>query len=445
LDIQLEKKSTTQALLTFQINADDYQNRVNDKIKEYSKKIQLKGFRPGKVPANLINKMYGKSILADEINELISENLEKYITENNLPVVGSPKAVQEEENTYTWKVGENFKFAFELALHGDFSFNLGAISLTKYTVEVQDSDVEKEFSRRIKQVAEVEEVEISTNFSILSGELTKGDFNIKTLIQPDTLKDDAKSKFIGVKVGDIITFDLATTFYEKEIPYLLNVPKNELDAYYGEYQFKIMTIKDRNVNNVTIEQYNKSAKTQFESFDALKQDIKQQIEKGYLFETDFLLSQQFVKAVVKQTEIELPTNYIKELLKNDKKTAELSEEEFEKKFQEQLEGLKWVLIKNKIVEDQKLQNTEQEVIDYAKQKTLAMFLQFGMSNPDESLLQKITIESLTRDNGKGFTENYNKLLDEKVFDYAKTIIQLVEETITTDKFTDIVEKFEQEY
>lgn len=444
MDIQLEKKSTTQALLTFQINADDYQNRVNDKIKEYSKKVQLKGFRPGKVPANLINKMYGKSILANEINELLSENLEKYITENNLPVVGSPRAVQEEENTYTWKIGENFKFAFELALHGDFSFNLGAISLTKYTVEAQNSDIEKEFNRQIKQIAKIEDVEVSSDLSVLSGELTKGDFNISTIIQPDTLKEKAKAKFIGVKVGDIIKFDLAATFDEKEIPYLLNVPKNDLGAYYGEYEFKVTAIKDRNVDKVTIEQYNESAKTQFESFDALKQDIKQQIEKAYLSETDFLLYRQFVKAVVKQTEIELPTDYIKELLKNDKKTAELTEEEFEKTFQKQLEGLKWVLIKNKIVEEQKLQNTEQEVIDYAKQKTLAMFMQLGISNPDESLLQKITMESLTRDNGKGFTENYDKLLDEKVFDYAKTIIQLKEETITTDKFADIIDKFNQE-
>jgi trigger factor len=124
LEITLEKKDVTNATLKVNLKQEDYQPKVSEKVKQYSKKATLKGFRPGKVPTSMIEKMYGKSILVDEINNLLSETISNYIRENKLPIIGDPLPNMDQSKKIDWDTQKEFEFNYEIGLVSDFSYDL---------------------------------------------------------------------------------------------------------------------------------------------------------------------------------------------------------------------------------------------------------------------------------------------------------------------------------
>ncbi|MDQ4140241.1 MAG: trigger factor family protein, partial [Bacteroidota bacterium] len=246
MNITLNQNDTTNANLKVVLQEADYAPKVDEKIKEYTKKAQIKGFRPGKVPAGLIRKMYGKSILAEEINGLLSKSVNDYIKENNLKILGEPLPDETKQNAIDWDNQKEFEFDFELGILPDFELNPTAGEpVDAYKVELDEETVNQVYEHLQRQYGETANPETSEANDYLSGELrqVEGDFKTTTLLPINKIKKN-QDQFIGVKPGDVITFDLQDVFDQDAgaISHVTGLKKSEAAELKGNFEFAVEKI-----------------------------------------------------------------------------------------------------------------------------------------------------------------------------------------------------------
>ncbi|MGB3616599.1 MAG: trigger factor family protein, partial [Catalinimonas sp.] len=171
MNITLDKQDENHASLEIVLTEEDYRPKVTAKVKEYGKRVQLKGFRPGKVPPGLIRKMYGRSILIEEVNELLSQGMSDYIREQKLGVVGEPVPDVERQEQIDWDNQKEFAFRFQLGLIPEFTYDPAAVQVTRYAVEVTEEQVDETIERMRDHYGEEEEVEEADEETTLTGVL----------------------------------------------------------------------------------------------------------------------------------------------------------------------------------------------------------------------------------------------------------------------------------
>ena len=204
MDITLEKKNPTEASIKVNLTEADYQPKVQEKLKEYSKKAQIKGFRPGKVPPALIRKMYGKSIMIDEINHMLSHSVNDYIKENKLQILGEPLPVTENADKIDWDNQKNFDFQFEIGLVDEFTYSLDDKKVTRYEIKVDDDSIADTLKNLQEQYGKMINPETSEEGDLIFGELTQveGEYTDKMLIERWGITDD-EWNFIDSKIKNI--------------------------------------------------------------------------------------------------------------------------------------------------------------------------------------------------------------------------------------------------
>lgn len=194
MEITLEKQSATNATLKVNLNESDYRPKVAEKVKEYSKKVQLKGFRPGKVPTSLVEKMYGKSILVDEINQILSDSITKYIRENKLPIIGEPLPDSEKTENINWETQKEFEFNYNLGLVPEFNLDLSPnVKLTKNNIKIEDKVVNETLENLKNQFGQSTNPEVSAEGDFIYGDLKEenGDFEFQSLIPTNKIKNQS--------------------------------------------------------------------------------------------------------------------------------------------------------------------------------------------------------------------------------------------------------------
>ena len=215
VDITLEKANDTNASLKITLTPADYKPEVDKKLKDYGRKVQMKGFRPGHVPASLVQKMYGKGILVDEINAMLSKTVSQYIRENKLQVVGDPVPNREQADAIDWDNQSDFAFSYTLGLASEFDIDFSDLpSITQYEIQAGDGEINTaiaELQQRFHTHAHGEEV---GDGDTIYGELKQvnGEFSAKTAFPMNQMADDAKGQFVGKKKGDVVTFVLEEVF-----------------------------------------------------------------------------------------------------------------------------------------------------------------------------------------------------------------------------------------
>ncbi len=245
MDITLNKKDNTNASIKIILNEADYQPNVEQKIKEYRKNANIKGFRPGKVPASYIKKLYGKSVLVEEINSLLSKSLTDYIKENNLKILGEPLPNQEDAAKIDWDNQKDFEFEYTLGLVEEFEIPLNdKFKVEKHTIEVTDKVMKETMDNLTKQHGDTESVEESKAEDTLEGKLSTADGEVqeKVVLPIEDAEKKAQKQFVGAKKGDEIKFDIEKTFKSAEAKSrLLGQNETDADAASGEY---ILTVSD---------------------------------------------------------------------------------------------------------------------------------------------------------------------------------------------------------
>jgi trigger factor len=438
MEIVLEKKSNTDAKLKINLKEADYQPKIKEKLKEYGKKVTLKGFRAGKVPASLIDKMYGKSILVDEINNLLYESVNSYIKENKLPIVGDPLPDAEKTSGIDWDNQKDFEFIYDLGLVADFSYELSEkVNLPKYVIEVEASVVAETLDNLRKQYGKMVDGETIVEDDFVKGQLKEvnGTYDKETSIPMNRVSKKQLSKFLGKKVGDKIEFVIEETFEDTNyIEYVTGLPKEEAKNVKGKFEFTVVNIRHSELAAVDQDFFDKifgkgavTTETEF------NEKLNETITDNYNRESEALLINDIRENFITKTKIDLPIDFIKRWLLTSNQ-GKVTQEQIDKEFDSYLSELKWTLIKNKIAEANEVKVEHEEVIG----KVHSMMLQqFGMQTIPEGMeetFDKIVDNYLKENNGKNYMKMFEETYNAKAVDIIRSKIKVTDKKVTVEEF-----------
>ncbi|MBD1397801.1 trigger factor [Pontibacter sp. JH31] len=435
MNITLNQTDGTNAQLKVVLEESDYAPKVDQQVKEFSKKAQIKGFRPGKVPAGLIKKMYGKSIMVEAINKLLQEAISKYIKDNDVKLLGEPLP-EPSQDAIDWDNQKDFEFTYAVGLLPAFNLPLDK-SVEGYTIDVDQATIDEAYENLKRQFGKTTNPETSEEGDFIYGDLKQvdGEFESKTLIPTNRIVA-GKEQFIGVKADDIIRFDIRKAFGDDNaaLAHVTGLSKEVVADLNGEFEFTVEKINRTEAAELNQELFDKlfgkdEVKTE-EEFDA---KIRETIKENYDREADNLLSRNIIDTLVDNVDVELPNEFFKRWLQVTNE-GRLTAEQIEENFDKYLKELKWSMIKNKVVEEHELKVTNEEVVNATKEKMLA---QFNMPEVPEELAESMNNyanQYLSQDNGRNYINEYEQLLAEKVLAKLKEKMTVVEKSISAEDF-----------
>lgn len=443
MDITLHKKGTSEASIKISLKEEDYQPKVEEKVNEYRKKANLKGFRPGKVPAGIIKKMYGKAIKVEEINQLLSESLPKYIQENKIKIVGEPLPDIETAKDIDWENQADFEFSYDIGFVNDFSYDLSKeVKVTKNNIKVTDKEIDETIDNLKKQFHSHEHVEKSQKGDVLHGKL----FQEATGIEHETVIDlshheEKAEKFLNVSKGETITFDIREVFPEDtDIALVVGKKHDEVAEISGEFQFTVQDIQRHKPAEMNQDFFDKVfGKDEVKSEEEFKQKVKETLQENYQRETENLLLRDIRDYYVDNTTIDIPDNFLKKWLLT-KYEGQVTEEQVEQEFEDYIKELKWSLISNKIAEEKEVKVEHEDVKAQAREIIENQLGQSGLLQQLGDNLDMFVDNYLKGDNGNNYMNVFNQARSEKILDVIKENITIEEQEVTVDEFKDKVNK-----
>lgn len=445
MNISLEKNGNVSAVLTVKMEKADYADNVKKAIKEMSRKAQMPGFRPGKVPVGLVQKMYGPQAKADAVNKLLNDSLFNYIKENKVNMLGEPLS-SEKQQPQDIEKQEDFEFVFDIALAPEFKAELAKDdTVDYYDIDVSDEQVDAQVKQLAQQAGHPEEAESYEERDILRGLIAELDADgqpkdgglqvEKVSLMPTYFKnDDQKKIFEGAKKNDVITFCPSKAYEgsETEVAALLKVEKEKVGEYAGNFSFQVEEISrfvPAELNQDFFDQvFGKDAvKNEEEFHNKVKEGIAMQrtADSDYKFLLD-------VRAYMenKVGQLEFPDELLKKIMKanNPDKDDNFVEENYVKSIEE----LKWHLIKEQLVAANDIKIEDKDVKAAAIQATRFQFAQYGMNNIPDEYLEQYASEMLKK------KEQVNALversIDTKLTAVLKTVVTLNHKSISVEDF-----------
>jgi trigger factor len=438
MEVLLEKNSPTLASLKVTLTKEDYQPKVDKVIKDYSKKVNLKGFRPGKVPSHVIQRMYGKSILVDEVNNLLSTAVSNYIRENKLQVVGDPVPDRNKAEQVNWDSPSQFEFSYDLGVATDFEVNLAELPAVKrYTINVDDKELTKTIDSLRERFAESLHPEVSELGDMIFGELKQesSEFTTRTAIPTKQVKEDSLSKFIGVKKDDVIVFDIQNTFNdEAAIAHVTGKKKEDTAALAGDYTLIVEDVTRSAPGELNQDLFDKVLGAgQVESEEQFNEKVLEIIKGNYERETEALLRRDIENALLDSIAIEVPADFLKDWLERTNE-GKFTREQIEEQFEDFQKSLKLSLIKNKIADKESVKVEYPEILAFTREMVKG---QFGIYGDDESMKETIDrvaqgyLADKERDN---YTSIFNQVFDNKVLEIIRSQVTTDEQTIEVSEF-----------
>jgi trigger factor len=441
LDIVLDKQTATEASIKISINEADYQPKVEEKVKEYGKKANIKGFRPGKVPPTLIKKMYGKAILVDEINNLVSQSVNNYIKEQNLKILGEPLPNVDKAKDIDWDAQKDFEFEYNVGLVDDFNVDIAGTDVISYELLVNDEVINDTIDNIKNQFAKNTDKESSEEGDSIYGEVTSDNSDLKrfVIIPTEKITPSEKKKFLGVKKDDIVEFDPKSTFDSDEvIEDVFGGAKEEILNAGGNLKLQVKSISHKEPAELDQELFDKVfGKDAVSNEEEFRGKVKETIAENYKRETDLYLERQIQNKIVENTNLGLPDGFLKRWL-HVSNEGKISETDIEKEYDLYAKDLKWTLIKNKIAEESSIKTEHSDVIERTKDLIRQQFASSGMGDAMEDQLDSFADNYLKGNKGENYFNLYNRLHTEKVIQYIKEKINLKHEKVSVEEFKKII-------
>ncbi|MEM1406827.1 MAG: trigger factor [Bacteroidota bacterium] len=442
MDITLDKKTSTEALIKVKLKENDYQPNVEEKVKEYAKKANIKGFRPGKVPASLIKKMYGKSIVAEEINSILSKSLSDYIKEQNIQLIGEPLPDQEKANQIDWEAQKEFEFDYDIGMIPEFTYDVSNKQKVKsYKIELDKKTEQETLDNIKKQFGTVTNPETAQEGDAFYGEIKEndGDLHNQGVIQFNDVAKKEQKNFLALKPGDSLELDIKKAFKDEQtVSHVLNVGLEKANEVQGKYTFIL-----KNINHTEPAELNQELFDKVFGKDVVKSEadflakVKGTVEDNYSRETDYFLDKTIKDHLVDKTKIEIPNEFLKKwlLISNEGK---VTVEDIEKEFDEYVKSLKWDLIKNKIATDAEIKVENDEVVDKAKSLILQQLGGPGAAEQLKDHLDDFADNYLKAENGQNYIKLYGEVRDERILKHLKENISITEKKVSLDEFKKLV-------
>jgi trigger factor len=444
LEITLNKKNNTEGSIKIKLTEGDYQPHVEEKVRDYARKANIKGFRAGKVPNGVIKKMFGKSILVEEINQLLSHKLNDYIKEHNLKILGEPLPDPEKTGVIDWETQKDFEFEYQIGMIEDFKYEVSSkVKVKSHPIEVDTKTLDETLIDLKKRFGKVGYPETSEAEDNLFGELRAAEGEWKkegAFIPVEKVDKKEQKKFIGLKKEDEVEFDIQKAFDPETLATVLGVSADEANTSKGKYIFKVNTIS--RVEPAALNQelfdrvFGKDAVTSEEQF---INKVKETISDNYKRESDHFLDHHIEDYFIENTTMNLPDTFLRNWLKATSK-GEVTDSVLDKEFSLYARGLKWDIIKNKIAEDNKITVEADEVKGKAKELILGQFGGQAFAEQLGDRLDAIADNYLSNENGQNFMKLYNQIRGEKILKFIKETITIQEKKVSVDEFKKIVEE-----
>ncbi|PKP28251.1 MAG: trigger factor, partial [Bacteroidetes bacterium HGW-Bacteroidetes-18] len=438
--ITKENIDALNAVVKVEISAADYQEKVAKILQDYRKKADVPGFRKGQVPLGMVKKQYGKSIMIDEVNKLLQEALNNFLIEEKLDILGNPLPKMEEE--FSWEA-EDYTFVFELGLAPEFEVNLDAKNkVTQYNIvadkELLKKEVEnirKRFGKLVPKEAVEDGVNIAGTFVNEEKELNK-----KSTIALESIKGKAnQQKFLGKKVGDVVELNTKGLFDDDhKLMGALGLSHDEIHGIEIPVTFTIEEINANELAELNQELFDKIfGANVVKSEEELRAKIKEDAEKQFQTQADQQLLNAVTEYLVENTKFDLPAEFLKKwmVVAGEKPmTPDDASEEYEKSEK----GLRYQLIEGKILKDNKLQVTFDELKDFTKGFVKIQMAQYGQLNPEEKELDDIVQRVLTnQDETKRLQE---QLVSQKLLNFYKEKMTFKTKDVNYEEFVKEVYK-----
>lgn len=432
------------------LKKEDYESKVKKQIKSLAKQVSVKGFRPGMVPLDMVKKMYGNSVLAEELNKVLNDEVYKYIQDNQIEIIASPIPATDQKLDIDINSIKDVDFAYELALAPeiDLSF-VNNTTFNKYKIQIEDKMLDEEVERIQKRFATYEYPETISETDVLAftveelnadGTLKEGGINTVTSLGVDLLKPEAKTKVLPLVKQDSFqynVFELMDRDREAVAKNILNMNDLTALAEVGDH-FKL-TINNitRSVPAVINEEFfvkvygENGPKTE----DEMRAFIKTDLENYFDGQTDSYLISDIYKAIMAKASFELPDEFLKRwiLLTNEKP---VTPEEVEKEYVWFAKSLRWSLVQRKVITEQKIEITQHEVADRVRANMIQQLYGYGLKNIGEEWVEQFVQKQLA--DKKVVSQTREQLLEDKALGYIKTQATLSEKPITLEAFKALV-------
>ena len=443
METTLDRISSTQGKLKVTLIEADYKPEVDKKIKQYSKTAQIKGFRPGMVPKEYIKKLHGKSILVDEVINMVSKTVNDYIAENKLRVVGDPLPDNEAAQNIDWDNQKEFTFEYEIGTASDFSVDLSTIPTIKtYDIAVSEDKIEEAIAdvrKRFGKDTEVEEVEAGDMiFGTLKQE--SSEFDVKDATIPtERVKEESAHIFKGLEKGSSVKFDIQSIFSNtKDLGFATGKTEEEASALIGEFELTVEKITRVGTAELNQELFDQAlGQEKVSSEEEFRAEISKIIGENYSRESEHLLDFEVEKTLLDNVSIELPDEFLKKWLFNINE-GKFTVEDIEKDYDAFAKGLRMDLIRNEVASNSDIKLEYTDIVEEVKAEMKNYFGGYAYEGLEE-MIDQMARKTLKENKDNAVRRYTDRAFGKKVREFLKANVSVEKVSMSVEDFNKVAE------
>ena len=433
MKITLNKKNKLSGIISIEIEKNDYEQKVNDVLKKYSKTAKIPGFRKGFVPIGLVKKQYGNAVKVDEINKLLDSTLKKYIQDEKLDILGGP--IPHMDNDINWD-SEIINFDFEIGYTPEFKINLKPkkpilkyeVKADKKMVDGQIKNIQSQYGKLISKPKVENNSEITANFNCTTDEI-----NNSSMFKTDSLKPSFLKRIIGLKVGNELTEIGSKIFKENyELSRNLKIELEKAKKFKSEVSIKIEEINEREMADLDQDLFDKVfGKNSVKSVTEMKNKLSEDFVKQFQNQVDQKLMNDTIEYLIESTKINLPSEFLIKWMKLSSENK-ISIDEAKSEYEKSEKGMKYQLIESKIIIDNDLQVNFEDLKSFTTDLIKNQMLQYGQAIPDEKEVDGIVARVMSnKDEIKRLTE---QLTSTRILNFFKDNFNYKTKKVSYDEY-----------
>lgn len=446
MHITKEEIDDQNALLKINLEPNDYSKQYDNALKTYRKQVSLPGFRAGKVPMSLVKQRYGRSLLAEELNKLLNENIQKYISENKLEVLGSPIPSQDHKEQGDWDNPADFEFVYELGLAPDLDVKITKKDKFEYhPIIIEDKMLDEQINNIARRYGKMSEATTAAANDMVVGdfveldekdEIKEGGIMHEGTISLEFIDKDEQKNLIGKKVGEDVVLDPHNVSRgHDDLAKMLGITHEETHDINTNFKFIVREIKHLEPAEMNAEFFSKIfGEGEVKDEKGFREKIREDLAKGFNADSDRLFKRDITKKLIADYNPSLPDAFLKKwiLMTNEKP---VTPEEVEKDYGQYQKSLQWQLIFNKLVESKAIKIEDDEVVKRTMEMMASQYAQYGMPAPEEQELKETALRVLA--NQDESRKVFDMLYDEKLVAYIRETATVKEKPVTYDEIAEM--------
>ena len=452
MKISFENPDKINGLLTIVVEEEDYKNDVEKTLKDYRKKANVPGFRPGQAPMGMIKRQFGPSVKMEAVNKIIGQQIYKYVQDNKIQMLGEPLTSEKQAPVDIEKDGP-YTFMFDIAVAPEMKVSLtGRDKVDYYKIVVDDKTIDQQVDMLASRSGSYEKAENYEGNDMLKGDLRELDENGNTkeggitvesaVLMPSYIKvDDQKKLFDGAKLGDIITFNPRKAYPDNdtEVSQLLKIERDAVKDMESEFSYQITEIQRFKKHEVNEELFKQvfGEDTDVKDEAAFRAKIAEGLQEQLVNDSDYKFILDVREHCEKKVgELTYPDALLKRIMLANNKDK--GEEFVEKNYEQSIKELTWHLIKEQLIQAQEIKVNDEDIKETAKEAARAQFAQYGMTNIPEEYIENYANEILKK--GESVDALVDRSIDRKLAEALKKAVKLNEKEISVEDFNKMMQE-----